>query len=60
MKRGRMPLLAAALWACLCAVTGAGCVSGEGFAQALADDLAFTASAATQGFLRGWFERTAP
>lgn len=35
----------------------AGCINRQGLSLALADDLAFTVAAATQGFLTGVFTR---
>ncbi|MFH0982516.1 MAG: hypothetical protein V2A79_13405 [Planctomycetota bacterium] len=59
MRRRRLPLLVLTLCPWLLALAGVGCVTGDGWTRALADDLALTVSAATQGFLRGVLDGTA-
>jgi hypothetical protein len=60
MKRRRLSLLAAVVCPWLFVVAGVTCVTADGWTRALADDFAFTAAAATQGFLRGVFDGTVP
>ena len=47
------------IWALLAAqcvsLTAVGCFTGTDLSQAVADDLAFTVAAATQGYLSGLF-----